>query len=286
VSEPHWDDPEDLALEDDWTWADQRDAWVPPTVDVNTPSVARMYDYYLGGKDNFEIDRIAAEQALRIVPDGRDLARSNRRFLVHAVEAMAAAGVEQFLDLGTGIPTSPNVHEIARRTRPEARVAYVDNDPIVLAYGRALLSDTPGVACLSADLRRPLDVLGDEQVRRVLDLDRPVGVLMVAVLHFIAHDLSCEIIARYRDVLPAGSWLAISATSTEGVRPEVIAQVQSVYRNATAPLVVRSRAQIEQLFEGFDLEAGHGLHDVRDWLDEPPTGALTLAGLCGLARKR
>jgi hypothetical protein len=256
---------------------------VPPSIDVNTPSVARMYDYVLGGKDNFEVDRVAAERALAVVPDGRDLARANRSFMVHAVRTMAEAGVEQFLDLGTGIPTSPNVHEVARPTRPGAKVAYVDNDPIVMAYGRALLGQTEGVTCIPLDLRRPQEVLADDHFRRLMDLQQPVGVLLIAVLHFITHDLSCEIVARYRDVLAPGSWLAISAATTEGVDPSVIARVQEVYRGSTAPLVMRSRAQIDQLFEGFDLDAGGGLHDVRGWLTDPPTGGLTATALCGIA---
>jgi hypothetical protein len=285
-SEPQrWDDPEDLAMEDDWTWADERDGWVPPSIDVNTPSVARMYDYYLGGKDNFEIDRAAGEQALKVVTNGRELARSNRRFLTHATRTMAEAGVDQFIDLGTGIPTSPNVHEVAREIRPKARVAYVDNDPIVMAHGRALLAQTAGVVCVPLDLRRPQEVLGDPHVQRALDLGRPVGVLMIAVLHFIDHDLSCEIVARYRDALAPGSWLAISAGTTEGVDPGVIESVQSIYRNSSAPMVLRSRAQLEQLFEGFDLDGGGGLSDVRDWAAEPLTAPVSISGLCGIARK-
>lgn len=273
-------DAAELAGEDDWTWAEARDGWVPPAIDVTKPSVARMYDYYLGGKDNFEVDRVAAERALAAVPDGRALAQANRGFLRHAVTTMARAGLDQFLDLGAGLPTSPNVHEVARATHPTARVAYLDNDPIVLAHGRARLAGTDGVAVLPLDLRRPLDVMADEQVRAVLDLQRPVGLLMIAVLHFVPHDLACEIVSRYRDALPPGSWLAVSAATTEGLAPEALEKLLEVYRHSSAQLLFRSRAQVEQLFEGFEVEGG--LRTLDDWFEGTPSGPTSL---CGVARR-
>jgi hypothetical protein len=278
--QPPTADADDLAGEDDWSWTDEPDGWVPPDIDVTKPSVARMYDYYLGGKDNFEVDRQAAEKALAAVPDGFELARANRRFLVEAVGRMTAAGIDQFLDLGAGLPTSPTVHEVARETHPSARVAYLDNDPIVLAHGRALLAGTPGVAVLPLDLRRPLDVLADESVRRVLDLQRPVGVLLIAVLHFVPHDLAYEIVARYRDAMAPGSWLAISAATTEGLPPEALEKLLDVYKNSTAQLVFRSRAQVDQLFDGFEVEGG--LRSLEDWFPGTPSGPTSL---CGVARK-
>src|SRR5579859_420199 len=141
---------------------------------------ARMYDYYLGGKDNFEADRVAAEKAMAAVPDARNLARTNREFLVRAVRSMAAGGIDQFIDLGSGFPTSPNVHEVV----PGARVVYVDNDPVVVSHNQALRT-SPLVVSIFGDLRAPQDILADAVLARAIDFSRPVGVLLVAVLHFV-----------------------------------------------------------------------------------------------------
>jgi hypothetical protein len=266
----------------DWSWTDERDEWVPPPVDLSKPSAARMYDYCLGGKDNRTVDREAVERVELLLPDMRELCRANRSFLVHAVRRCTALGVDQFIDLGTGIPTSPNVHEVARETFPDAKIVYVDNDPVVLSHNRALLAKDPNVLALLRDVRNPDEILNEPQVRALLDFDRPIAVLMVAVLHFVSHDLAPEIVARFRDALPSGSLIAISVGTTEGIDPQVTERVQAVYRNSTAPTVGLSRAQIERLFEGFELEE-EGLVDARAWrTDSKP---VTTTALCGIARR-
>jgi hypothetical protein len=266
----------------DWSWTDERDDWVPPPVDLTKPSAARMYDYCLGGKDNRIVDREAVERVEVLLPDMRELCRANRSFLVHAVRRFTAQGIGQFLDLGTGIPTSPNVHEVAREAVPDARIVYVDNDPVVMSHNRALLARDGHVLALLRDIREPASILQDPRVRALLDFERPIAVLLVAVLHFVDHDLAPEIVARFRDALPSGSSIAISVGTTEGIDPDVTKRVQAVYRNSTSPTVGLSRAQIERLFEGFELDED-GLVDARAWrTDSKP---VTTTALCGIARK-
>jgi hypothetical protein len=173
-----------------------------------------MYDYALGGKDNFEVDRTAVHAVGEIIPEFRDVALANRGFLIRAVETMARQGIEQFIDIGTGIPTSPNVHEIAQQLHPDARVVYVDNDPIVMAHNRALRARRPGVMTLQCDLRSPELIMQNPGVRKHLDFDRPIGLLFVAVLHFVRRDLAVEVVNQYRRSLPAGSYLVISSNFT------------------------------------------------------------------------
>ncbi|MCP9948589.1 SAM-dependent methyltransferase [Actinomadura madurae] len=180
---------------------------VAAALDPGSPNVARMYDHWLGGKDNFAADREAAERVVEISA-GRVVrgVRLNRAFLGRAVRDAAAAGIRQFLDLGSGLPTRENVHEAAALARPDARVVYVDNDPVVCAHGRALLAGTGDVGFVAADLRRPDDVLGDPAVRDLIDFSEPVALLLVSVLHFVAdEDDPGALVARYRDALAPGS---------------------------------------------------------------------------------
>jgi hypothetical protein len=159
-----------------------------PRFDPSVPSPARIYDYYLGGKDNFPADREAAEQVLSVAPFGREVARANRQFLARAVMFMARSGIGQFVDLGTGLPTRPNVHEVARSVHPDARVLYVDNDPMVCAHARALLATSDGIAAIQGDIRAPQTILSDPVTHTLIDFTQPVGVLFVAVLHFLTDD--------------------------------------------------------------------------------------------------
>ena len=265
----------------DWSWTDEDIDWVPPAVDSTRPSVARMYDYYLGGKDNFAVDRDAAEAVARTVPSTRLLALANRQFLVNAVRAMAEAGIRQFIDLGTGIPTSPNVHEIAREIHDDARVIYVDYDPMVLVHNRALLAKDDGVATVMQDLRQPSTVLSDPTVRKMIDFSRPIGLLCVAVLHFVGHDLAPEILAQYRKVMVPGSFLAISAACSDAMPMSTVRELESIYTNSNASLVFRTTAQIEQLFEGFEL-IEPGLTLVTRWRVDGEGGE---GGTCGVGRK-
>ncbi|WP_214320034.1 SAM-dependent methyltransferase [Nonomuraea sediminis] len=220
----------------------------PPKINTSVAHPARMYDYYLGGKDNFEADRVAAEKMIQVTRGGVRLgARENRAFLVRAVRALAEAGITQFLDIGTGIPTSPNTHEAA----PGARVAYVDNDPIVLQHARALMVGKTTV--IQADLRDPGAILDDPRTRQTLDFARPIGVLLVAVLQFVQDSEDpYGVVSRLMAATAPGSHLVISHV-TQDFDPEVAAHGADAYDRATAPLVLRSHAAVTRFFEGMEL---------------------------------
>ena len=237
-----------------------------PDVDVTTPSPARMYDYYLGGKDNFTADREAAEKALSVIPEGRAVARANRRFMVRAVRYLARNGIKQFIDLGTGIPTRPNVHEAARGITPDAHVVYVDNDPVVTMHNRALLANNnTGVVALHGDIRYPQGIATSEPLRRVIDFSQPVAVLFVAVLHFLTNgDDPYNSVCVFRDHMPAGGYLVVSHITSDGIDPTVISTIRAAYSNASAPAVFRSRDEINQFFTGFRL-VRPGLVEVAEW---------------------
>jgi hypothetical protein len=251
-----------------------------PGFDPSVPSPARMYDYYLGGKDNFPADREAAERALSVVPFGREVARANRQFLVRAVTFMARGGISQFIDLGTGLPTRPNVHEVARSVNPDARVLYVDNDPMVCSHARALLATNDGVAATRGDIRRPQAILDDPVTRTLIDFTRPVGVLFVAVLHFLTEDVQpLEQVAAFRWRMASGSMLTVSHITSDGTPPKVQAAIQDVYAEASAPAVFRTRQEIESFFGGLDL-VKPGLVEVGAWrsLRRSPPAPLRFVG--------
>jgi trans-aconitate methyltransferase len=192
---------------------------------MDTAHSARIYDYWLGGKDNFPVDRDAAAQVLAVHPAARTTAVENRAFLHRVVRHLAVGqGVRQFLDIGTGIPTSPNTHEVAQAVAPDASVVYVDNDPMVLAHARALMSSTPEgrTAFLDADLHDPEAILKDPKVCRTLDFDRPVGLLLMAVLHFFPQDAAAGgIVRRLLDALAPGSFVAISHATYDFPSPSL-----------------------------------------------------------------
>jgi hypothetical protein len=226
----------------------------PPGFDPSVAHPARMYDYFLGGKDNFPADREAAERLLAAVPETRVGARENRAFLQRAIQFLAGeAGIRQFLDIGTGLPTQGNVHEIAQGIAPESRVVYVDNDPVVHVHASALLAGG-NTAAILADLRQPEAILNHPQVRGLLDFDQPMGLLLVAVLHFIRDEEDpAGIVARLRDAMAPGSYLVLSHATGDLYPPEIGAQASGAYDRATAPLVLRSTAEIARLFDGFEL---------------------------------
>jgi hypothetical protein len=228
--------------------------WLPPEIDQTKAHPARMYDYMLGGKNHFEVDREAAEVTMRAAPAARAMVRENRAFLGRAVRHLAEAGITQYLDIGTGLPGAGNTGEVARGVRPESRVAYVDYDPIVAVHSRALLSgDQSRTAVVLADVREPKSILDHPQVRDLLDFDQPVAVLMVALLHFVAHEEDAAgIVAAFRDALAPGSALVISH-GTDGGQPEVSAAARKGWDNAKSQLVVRDRAEITALFGDFEL---------------------------------
>ena len=268
------------SIDTDWDWTREDLSWVPSEIDTTRPSPSRMYDYALGGKDNFAVDRHAVHRVSAVLPDYRGLALANRGFLVRAVRTMAESGIDQFLDLGTGIPTAPNVHEVAREIVPDARVVYVDNDPIVAAHNRALRAVVDGVATVQRDIRQPDTVLSDRTVREHVDLSRPVGVLFVAVLHFVGRGVAPEIVGRFRSDMASGSAVAISTACSDGMDPITLRQVEAVYEGASSKIVFRSASQVQQLFEGFDLTEP-GITDVTQWRSEGTPGPVRVAAGLG-----
>jgi SAM-dependent methyltransferase len=186
--------------------------WVPPGIDPTKANVARVYDFQLGGKDNYAIDREVGRQIVELAPEAPAVAHSNRAFLQRAVRYMIAeAGIRQFIDIGSGLPTQGNVHEVAQDAHPGTRVAYVDNDPVVLVHARALLDTGDGTKVISGDLRRPGGIVANTELREFIDLDKPVGLLLIAIMHHINDDEAPEaIMAQLRDALAPGSHLAIT----------------------------------------------------------------------------
>ncbi len=264
---------------------DSRALEVPRPVNTSTPNAARMYDYYLGGDENFPADQAAAEHVLRVAPQVRATALENRAFLGRAVGCLAAeAGIRQFVDIGTGLPTRGNVHEIAHGIAADARVVYVDNDPIVLGKSRVLLARTPNAATVRGDLRAPAAIIGHPDLTALIDWDEPVALLLVAVLHFVTDEYDpAGIVARFREVMAPGSYLVISHAHHDGDE-DAVAQAVDVYRGADAPLVLRTVEQIAGFFDGFGL-LEPGLVCLPDWRPVPqpyPPGEVW--GIGGVAR--
>jgi len=213
-----------------------------------------MYDYFLGGSHNFPIDRQAAEAIKRVYADFPLLLHANRAFLRRAVDFLAARGVQQFLDLGSGIPTVGNVHEIAERAAPESRVVYVDIDPIAVAHSELLLRGNPRATVIQADVRQPEVILHHREVQRLLDFDRPLAVLLVALLHFVTDDEEAYALVRQlREALPSGSYLVISHASSEGMPAEQNVQLERLYGQTSNPVKTRSRQEIARFFDGLEL---------------------------------
>jgi hypothetical protein len=231
----------------------ERPDWAPAGIDLDRPSAARVYDYYLGGFHNFAADREMGRQAVEMWPDLPRIMQANRAFLRRAVTFAAGQGVRQFLDLGSGIPTAGNVHEVAHEIAPDARVVYVDNDPVAVAHSRSILDADPRTVAVESDARDPGAVLADPAVAEALDLDRPVAILMVALLHFFAdQDRPEEVVAKYRDAVPAGSYLVLSHASADGP-PGRAAEHRDLYRRTPTPMTMRSREQVASFFNGFEL---------------------------------
>src|SRR3954471_4295420 len=230
-----------------------RPSWVSSEVDLRRPSAARVYDFYLGGSHNLEVDRRMAREAISLWPDLPKIMQSNRAFLRRAVRYVAAQGISQFLDIGSGIPTVGNVHEVAQQADPQARVVYVDNDPVAVSHSRGILGGDKRTAVAQGDLRESDDLLALPMVAGMIDLHRPVAVLMVAVLHFLSdEDDPFDAVGRMRDRLAPGSFLVLSHASAEG-RPEVAGSHRELYRRTPTPMTMRSRAEIARFFDGFQL---------------------------------
>ncbi|MFF4773375.1 SAM-dependent methyltransferase [Microtetraspora fusca] len=254
--------------------------------DPNTPNAARMYDYYLGGKDNFPADRAAADQVLRYVPEIPIGIRENRAFLQRAVRFLAEQGVRQFLDIGAGLPTQQNVHQVVAEIDPEARTVYVDNDPQVLVHARALLQDSPQVLVVEGDLREPGEIMDHPEVRAHLNFDEPIAVLLLAILHFIPDsDDPLGIIGGIRGALPEGSYMVMSHVAVDE-RPEAAPPVEGIYRSASAQFVARMSSEIEPFFDGLDV-AEPGVVNLHEWRPDSPVLAPPLEKvksyfLCGV----
>ena len=238
---------------------------------TDRPHPARVYDFLLGGKTNYAADRAAAEAGIAANPDSFVPPRTNREFLRRVVTYLTRdAGIRQFLDIGTGIPTEPNVHQVAQAAAPESRVVYVDNDPIVLAHARALLVTSPEgrTAYINADLRDPDRILSSPQLRETLDLNRPIGLLLIAILHFVGDaDDPYDLTRRLIDALPPGSYVALSHLTGDFV-PEKWAGVAEVYRRQGVTMRVRSKAEIAGFLDGLDL-VDPGLEIITRWRPEP-----------------
>ncbi|MGE5292676.1 MAG: SAM-dependent methyltransferase [Micromonosporaceae bacterium] len=266
----------------------------PGGFDPSVPSQARIYDYYLGGKDNYAADREAAELAMQAVPQLRQLARENRSFLGRTVRFCAEAGIRQFIDIGAGLPTQENTHQVAQRLASGSRVVYVDNDEIAVVHGCALLADNAQTGVIQGDLRQPGEILRAPGLRRLIDLGQPVAILLLAVLHFIPDgDGPGRIVAEFRDAMAPGSYLVLSHVELSpdhavGTEPqsEQARMLGRAYRSAPMGSA-RGRAEIARFFDGFEL-VDPGLVEVWDWRsDEPPlvsaSQVMTLLG--GVGRK-
>lgn len=237
------------------------------------PNSARMYDYWLGGKDNYASDRQLADLFLQKIPSMREMARANRDFVGRATHVLAARGIRQFLDIGTGIPTSPNLHETAQAVAPDTHVVYADNDPVVLAHARALMvgNGVGQVAYIAADLRRPDEILADPQLREQLDLGRPVALMLIAVLMLIDdQDDLHACVARLRDALPPGSCLALTHPTAD-FDPPVMTELTGSARASGMTFVPRTRDAVARFFGDWDL-IEPGIVPVRAWR---PDGEVT-----------
>jgi hypothetical protein len=260
-----------------------------PTFDTSVAHQARIYNYWLGGKDNYAADRAAAEAVIQMYPDAAKAARANRAFLARVVRYLAEeAGIRQFLDTGTGIPTANNTHEVAQAVAPESRIVYVDNDPVVLAHARALLTSSPEgtTEYLDADLRDTQKIL--EQAAQTLDFSRPVAVTLLAILHVIGNDDDPYLLVdTLMGEVPAGSYLALSHVASDTEPPEKVAKIRNRLNQLMHQQITpRSHAEVSRFFQGLEL-VDPGVVLVQDWRPTLGAGARTAAGLWGgVGRKR
>jgi hypothetical protein len=246
----------------------------PPGIDTTKPSIARVYDFMLGGKDNFAIDRQTGQLALQITPDGPEAARANRAFLRRVIRYLTAeAGIRQFLDIGSGLPSAGNVHEIAHAVDPAARVVYVDSDPMVLAHGRALLGNTSATRVVQADLRQPDEILRHPHVRELIDFRQPVGLLLFAILHHLKDDEDPAGIATHlRDATASGSYVAISHFHNPGdAHPDASKKamvVEKIFNQTLGTGRWRTHDEIVSYFGNLDV-LEPGLVPLPEWRPEP-----------------
>ena len=269
-------------------------SWIPQGIDTDKANVARVYDWWLGGEHNFRVDQDAARAIISVEPNVRVIARQLRAFLIRAVRYLAAeAGIRQFLDIGSGIPTAQNVHQVAQEIAPGSRVVYVDNDDVAVAHSRLMLEDNPDATVILADLRDPPTILGHPETRRILDFTQPVAILLSAVMHFIPDsDDPGAILAELREPLVPGSHLLISHGCRD-TQPGTADARQSAYnRKVAASITLRSRNEIARFFQGFEL-IGPGLVWAPEWrpgspgdVPDDPAQSWTVAGVGRYANGR
>ena len=238
----------------------------PWYLDTSVPNVARVYDYLLGGKDNYAVDRRAAAELVRLIPGAVKACHQNRQFLSRAVRFLASeAGIRQFMDIGTGLPTQGSVHQVAHDITPDARVMYVDYDPVVVSHAQALLVRNPATVAINGDLREPVAILGHPAVQALIDFTEPVAILLVAVLHFLRDDdKPYEVVDTLKAAMPAGSYLVLSHVTSDGIPAEVVRDVHDLYEQTTAPGTARTRSEIERFFDGMEM-VEPGLVNVCNW---------------------
>jgi|HubBroStandDraft_6_1064221.scaffolds.fasta_scaffold11439_4 O-methyltransferase involved in polyketide biosynthesis len=260
-----------------------------PSFDPGVPNPARMWNYWLGGKDNFAADREAAQRVLQVMPSMPLIARAARLFLIDAVYQLADGyGIRQFLDIGTGLPTTDNTHHVAQRVAPESRIVYADHDPVVLSHAQALLTSSPEgkTDYIQADLRDTDTILA--AAAQTLDLSRPVAVLLIAILHFIPDQADpYEIVARLMDAVPSGSYLVMAHAASD-IAPEASAEMARLYNGmSSVPITPRNREQVARFFDGLDM-APPGLVPISQWglTGQIDATAGALMGYCGMGRKR
>jgi SAM-dependent methyltransferase len=238
--------------------------WVPEGVDLTKPSAARAYDALLGGAHNFEVDRQFARSAELVFPGVAEACKANRAFLWRTVKYLVGMGIRQFIDIGSGIPTVGNVHEVAQRAAPDCRVVYVDNEPVAVAHSRLMLNGNDRAAIVQADLRSPETILNDHRTRELLDFNEPIAGLMLALLHFVPDsDDPAALVARFRDACAPGSYLVVSHATPES-RPDEMRALENLYRTSSNPAVARSTAWIKGLFGDFEM-VEPGAVFVPDW---------------------
>jgi hypothetical protein len=250
------------------------DTWIPEGVDLERPNSARMYDYFLGGYHNFEVDRLASEKALEIYPDGRLGAQACRAFLRRVVNFLVEQGIDQFLDIGSGLPTLGNVHEVAQKVNPAARIVYVDIDPVAVAHARAMLKDNPSASAIRVDARWPDEILNHTEVKDLLDFSRPAAVLFLTFLHYVGDDDQAHnTVGTLRDALVPGSYIAISHGMYDDAPPGVAERMEKLSAGTPTPSRYRSRAEIREFFEGLEV-VEPGLVYIPLWRPEGPDDIL------------
>ncbi|HEX4725290.1 MAG TPA: SAM-dependent methyltransferase [Pseudonocardiaceae bacterium] len=263
------------------------EGWIPEGVDPSTPSKARVYDVHLGGTHNYESDRLVAAQVVARLPELPTLLRANRAFLRRAVQHLVDLGIRQFLDLGSGIPTVGNVHDVAQHANPDCRVVYVDIDPAAVAYSQAILAGNPWASAVLGDLTLPDAVLHNREIRDLLDLSQPIALLMVAVLHFQPDTAGCAAIVReYTSALAPGSYLVMSHAASAGRAIDRVRDAAEVFSANVGGFYLRSQEEVASMFGDLRF-VRPGLVNMSEWHpdpDDPTPSADMHHGYAGIAR--